>query len=94
MLTGAVGTTVRLYAPNGVNGLSPDADGYCELVLTSEQVVLTAGQADPTPADSETVTDPAPDPVTPDRGCRSAAGLSLLLPLCLLAVVPAVWRKR
>ncbi len=94
MLTGAVGTTVRLYAPNGVNGLSPDVDGYCELVLTSEQVVLTAGQVDPAPADSETVTDPTPDPVTPDRGCRSAAGLSLLLPLCLLAIVPAVWRKR
>lgn len=93
MLVGEVGTTVRLYAPGGVNGISPDADGYCELTLTAGQTVLAAGQIDPSPSESETGTEPAVEPAE-HCGCRSAAGLSLLLPLCLLAAVPAVRRKK
>ena len=91
MLTGAVGTTVRLYAPGGVNGLTPDADGYCELTLTEEKTVLNAGTVNPKPDDSGTDTAPEPEPAK--KGCRSSVSLMWILPACLLVIIPGKRKK-
>ena len=92
VLTGDAGTVVRLYAPGGVNGIEPDADGYCTVTLTSGKTALSTGAV---PSDAETDAETATDPARkPEKGCRSAVGFSLLLPAVLLAAIPFVRRRK
>lgn len=92
VLTGDAGTVVRLYAPGGVNGIEPDADGYCTVTLTSGKTALSTGAV---PSDTETDAETAADPARkPEKGCRSAVGFSLLLPAVLLAAIPFVRRRK
>lgn len=96
ILTGEAGTVVRLYAPGGVNGMTPDADGYCVLTLTGGKTTLSVGEP---PEEIETGISPEPGQDTtagnkPEKGCGSAFGVSLLLPLCMAAVLLLVRRRK
>ncbi len=89
VLQGPVGTTVRLWAPNGIAGLTPDGDGYCTLTLTAEKTVLSVGKGS-SDAPAESTTEPA-DPEK--RGCHSTFGL-WFLPAMVPAAVPCMYRKK
>ena len=85
LLRGAVGTTVRLYAPGGIGGVAADAQGYCTLTLTEEATVLSVCATDAEPSVGETDSDIG---ATPPSGCRSSItvtapllGLALCLPM-------------
>lgn len=41
VISGEVGTTVKLYIPEGVEGLTVGEDGYCTLTLDKERTVVT-----------------------------------------------------
>ena len=76
--------------------MTPDADGYCVLTLTEGKTTLSVGEPP-----EEIVTGMTPEPGQdttagnkPGKGCGSAFGVSLLLPLCMAAVLPLVRRRK
>lgn len=98
VLKGEVGTVVTLYAPNGVNGIKPDADGYCTLTLTAESTSLKVEKIDLSepeivePDATETNPSTGTTETKPNGGCKSAVALPMLLPILLLALVPVALR--
>lgn len=90
LLTGSVGTRVRLYAPKGVNGLTPDADGYCEITMDAERMALTVGSFDPTTDTGTGTTDETGEPEQPQKGCGSVLHPAMLPVMLLAALIPAL----
>ena len=79
VILGEAGTTVRIYAPNGIGSSMPDAQGYCSVTLTGSRTVLNVNAGSSEAPEQETTLPPAEDP----KGCRSAAALPALLVVCV-----------
>lgn len=81
VILGEAGTTVRIYAPNGIGTLEPDAQGYCSVTLTGARTVLSvnAGSSEAPEQSGTDTTPPADEP----KGCRSMAAVPALLLVCI-----------
>lgn len=89
ILQGKIGTKIRFYAPNGIGGLIPDKDGYCEWILKEEKAVITVNKI--TKNSTESTTDIAPTEQK-ERGCKSGTE-NVFVFLVIPALVPVIRKK-
>lgn len=92
VLTGPAGTVVRIFAPNGIGSLRPDASGYCTVTLTGERTLLSvnAGSSDaPAVEPAETT-----EPIQPKKkGCRGTVEPAFC-GILVLAAAPFLRRRK